>query len=70
MLPKGYRVVEERSGSIIVGMFDFLLMFKDAEKFINYNNKTYTRGGLEVIPRELIGHCCSCREYLPFKRAE
>ena len=64
MLPDGYRVIEETDSSLIIGMFNFLLMLEEAEPFINYNGKQYKRGLLEAIPDYLIGSCCSCREYL------
>jgi len=62
-LPDGYRVIKKKQNSVIVGMFNFMLMFEDAKPVITYDGKQYKCGLLEVIPKALHGHCCSCREY-------
>lgn len=63
-LPNGYRIIEVRHNSILVGLFDFGLQGKEAEEEIVYEGDTYTRGSMECIPRESSGSCCSCREYV------
>ncbi len=64
MLPQGYRVISSEGNKIVVGMFDFLLMFEDAKPVIEYQGEKYRRGMIELIPSGLVGHCCSCREHI------
>jgi hypothetical protein len=66
-LPKGYRVLNHRQDSIVIGMFDFMLIHEDAKAEITYAGKKYKRGSAEVVPKGLANHCCSCREYIEIK---
>jgi hypothetical protein len=68
-LPEGYRVIDikDDGDTIVIGMFDFMLTFKDAEETIEYNGSSWEVGMMACIPHKLAGHCCSCREYHKIK---
>jgi len=63
MIPKGWRLLEVATDSIVVGATDFLLMFEDAPKEMIYEGVIYGRGMLECIPSSEVGDLCSVRRY-------
>lgn len=62
-LPAGYQVWTEAAEVLTIAMTDFMLVFKDAECFIEYDGRTWMRGPLTIIPKECAGQVCSMREY-------
>ena len=62
-LPTGYTVWAESAEQLTIAMTDFMLMFKDAEVYIDYDGRTWRRGDLTMIPPECSGNVCSMREY-------
>jgi len=64
-LPQGYTLYTEDNEGIVLAVTNFLEMFNDAPEKVTYQGVEYTRGPIEAIPHDLVGHACSMRRYYP-----
>lgn len=63
-LPDGYTIYDKGGNYVIVGMYNFSLMFAEAEPTIVVDGVTYHRDVIEAIPRDVVGCFCSMRRYI------